>query len=293
MAEEIRPVGQADRERLYQLFERNTFHASLKLYRKGLRDNAMPVLRDYLREHPQIDKLNLKRNKITAAGARVIRDILLDPLLKVYYLDLSVNQLKTAGIRYLAEAVELSQCLRTLFVSKTGIDAAGAEALGIALKSNQKLTGLGVDQNTFLRETNPTGRMRLADGVNTNGRIKVLTLSSLQVIRVNFVRHLIQTEMPGKPMTDCVLRYSHDQNNNMLKYITAQWRDCKARGVPLIPLPQELLEQVAEASKKQGDDWQIKIDETLEKVRTFMEASSTKVRSPKRGARVYGSVSLC
>ena len=278
-------MGDADRQRLLQLFERNTFHASLKLYRKGLRDNAMPVLLDYLREHPHIDKLNLKRNKITPAGARIVRDILLDPGLKVYYLDLSMNNLKQAGIRYIAEAVELSKCLRTLFVTKTGIDATGAEALGIALKSNRKLTGLGVDQNTFLRETNPKGRMRLADGVNTHGRIQVLTLSSLQVIRVNFVRHLIQTELPDKPMTDCVLRYSHDQNNRMLKYIIGQWRDCKARGVPLIPLPQELLEQVAEASKKQGEDWQVKIEETLTKVKTFMEASSSKVWMDSAAAR--------
>lgn len=303
--EDIVPVQGAVREDCLRLFSRFTVRGSkgkqLLLYNKDLKNEMMPALYEYLLDTKNVTRLTLKRNNLTRPAARVIKAILMDRNLAISELDVSMNKLEDEGVVDIAEALEKNRTVRLLFLSRTMIGETGATAIGNALKNNKSLIGLNIDHNPFVRVSTSKGRLRIADGVNANGRLHLLSISTSLFVRLSFVRQMIQTEVEGKEMTHCVLQYTHDKSNPIIKYIVEQWRFCKTKGIPIIMLPKELVQQVARISGMAGDDYLIHEKETMERVRSFLEAAGFKggqltMKRAKMlvvGATGAGKSSLC
>ena len=96
----------------------------------------MKLLCDYLKEHPEITKLDLRQNKIAAAGAAAT----LATLTTVTYLILSDNKIGNNGFAAFAGNSSITE----LRVSDCGI---GKEVIPAFLKENKTLTTLDISQN--------------------------------------------------------------------------------------------------------------------------------------------------
>ena len=84
---------------------------------------------------------------------------------------------------------------------------------------------------------------RLADGYAHHPNLVLIFTRELQV-RLEFLRLVIQVEVPGSDAVDELLRHQDDKNNGIIKYLVESWRRCKEAGEHCFPPTKALFEQI-------------------------------------------------
>ncbi|XP_068724117.1 protein NLRC3-like [Montipora capricornis] len=167
-------IGSAGAECLSEALKVNTSLTTLR------RTKSMPLAAECLSEALKVNKclttLNLRANKIDAAGAECLSEALkVNTCLTTLYL--RNNQIGSAGAESLSEALKVNTCLTTLDLGENLIDAAGAECLSEALKVNKCLTTLNLRANKI----DAAGAECLSEALKVNTCLTTLNLRNNQI----------------------------------------------------------------------------------------------------------------
>lgn len=108
-------------------------------------DMGIAALVDNLNVNPTLGFLDLRHNKITPVGAKLLTKIL-TVCSRKFELELSENPLGNEGVMYLAQALKNSP-LKTIILTNTQMGNQGIMALCELIRSNQTLVGLHVGKN--------------------------------------------------------------------------------------------------------------------------------------------------
>mmetsp|Transcript_15472 Transcript_15472/g.18054 ORF Transcript_15472/g.18054 Transcript_15472/m.18054 type:complete len:1172 (-) Transcript_15472:66-3581(-) len=239
----------------------------LALYRKKILDEEVDVICEYVKNHENIQRLNLAGNKITGIGATKLAGLLSTKNLRLQELNLNDNFIGDEGGVAFAKALRSNKVLKQLRLSNCRIQDDGGLAIADMILTNDSLVGLEIDSNLF---SNPVTR-KLADALNQNQRIASLLVGASRAIRdrLMFVRYMIQTENVSKPRTDAVLCFSKDRDNQTIDLILQEWRTCRKEGKKLIKLPKELKKAMQSFNRMKEDE----LEELHNKVKNFMESA--------------------
>lgn len=113
------------------------------------------------REQASITSVNLSMNSFNWQGVRPLQELLFKLPSQIVKLDLSSNNLCNDGNIAIAQALETNRSIQSLILRNTELDNDAAEALGNALKVNDVLKYLNVEENPFLYwDHSPRGRFR-------------------------------------------------------------------------------------------------------------------------------------
>ncbi|CAF1037389.1 unnamed protein product [Adineta steineri] len=118
-------------------------------------------------------ELNLTSKNLTCSDMEIVSQYALQDNKTLIQLDLSRNQIKDIGARYLNTGLQLSQTLTILDLSHNQIGDAGISELSIGLKSNEILTTLDLSDNQIKNE----GAQFLGAILELNTTLTTLNLS--------------------------------------------------------------------------------------------------------------------
>ncbi|CAF1017443.1 unnamed protein product [Adineta steineri] len=118
-------------------------------------------------------ELNLTSKNLTCSDMEIVSQYALQDNKTLIQLDLSRNQIKDIGARYLNTGLQLSQTLTILDLSHNQIGDAGISELSIGLKSNETLTTLDLSDNQIKNE----GAQFLGAILELNTTLTTLNLS--------------------------------------------------------------------------------------------------------------------
>ncbi|CAH3184204.1 unnamed protein product, partial [Porites lobata] len=154
-----------------------TFGACLKVQHaqslggKGINDTAVAVLAAVLEANTTLTNLNLSLNNIGSAGAESLATALKTNT-NLTKLNLRSNNIGPAGGESLATGLKTNTTLKNLNLSFNSIGPAGAESLAAALRANTTLTNLNLSDN----DIGPAGAESLATVLKTNTTLTNLDL---------------------------------------------------------------------------------------------------------------------
>ncbi len=109
---------------------------------------SVQTLTELLQSVPNLQTLNLERNRIGAAGAEAIAAVLKD-VSQLQTLNLRNNIIGDAGAKAIAAVLKDVSHLQTLNLRKNNIGAAGAEAIAAVLKDVSQLQTLNLEYNNI------------------------------------------------------------------------------------------------------------------------------------------------
>ena len=154
-----------------------TFGACLKVQQaqslegKGINDTAVAVLAAVLKANTTLTNLNLSLNNIGSAGAESLATALKTNT-NLTKLNLRSNNLGPAGGESLATGLKTNTTLKSLNLSGNNVDSTGAESLATALNINTFLKNLNLSRNNI----GPAGAESLATALKANTSLTTLYL---------------------------------------------------------------------------------------------------------------------
>ena len=148
----------------------NVQHAQ-SLEGKGINDSAVTVLAAVLEANTTLTNLNLSLNNIGSAGDESLATALKTNT-NLTKLNLRSNNIGPAGGESLATELKTNTTLKNLNLSFNSIGPAGAESLTAALRANTTLTNLNLSDN----DIGPAGAESLATVLKTNTTLTNLDL---------------------------------------------------------------------------------------------------------------------
>jgi len=164
-----------------EAIEKGISNTKLTLRNQGIQSNDIPMLCDYLGQHPEIKKLDLCNNSIGDAGAERLSATNLEGM------DLSNNQISHLGAAALAKSLSLQK----LIMGNNFIGDEGAKAF----KNNNNLILLGLSGNKITS----TGAAALAELTT----VRTLDLSNNIIRDIGFAAFARNTSITELHVSRC------------------------------------------------------------------------------------------
>jgi len=131
-----------------------------------------------IREKNNLTSLDLSRSNIQLDGATVISQALESINCSLTYLNLNENPIQSAGLKSIFHSVLQNACLKTLSISRIGLDYVGVEIITQFIQNNQKtLTTLLMNGNYIGNK----GVERISEALKVNTTLTELGLSSNKI----------------------------------------------------------------------------------------------------------------
>lgn len=142
---------------------RSSLH-TLSVGHNQLGDEGAAHIAALLHDNQVLTRLDLRTNKIKAAGAREIARALKQPSTRLVELDIQQNGIGHEGARYFSEALLVNKSLRILNLHGNSIKDEGTSYIADSLRQNRTLKRLVVWGNQMSKE----GALHLASALLTN-----------------------------------------------------------------------------------------------------------------------------